>query len=131
MKSLKNQEKKSYFSYIKHGLIILGIGSISWFLIVENKQNNESKNKEYLEVINEYHKNIDSLYKENSKLLVAQSKIQEKLDNIYINQEKLNIKHESEIKIIYNASADEHAKWLCSKVDSLKRNTDLYNNNIK
>ena len=45
MKSLKNQEKKSYFSYIKHGLIILTIGSISWFLIVENKENNESKNK--------------------------------------------------------------------------------------
>ena len=74
---------------------------------------------------------MDSLYKENTLLIVKQEEIQGKLEDLYVKQKDLSKKHESEIKVIYNASADEHAKWLCSKVDSLKRNSNLYDNNIK
>lgn len=131
MKNSKNQERKLYFSYIKHGIIIILAISLVIFLFSLSKNVDQSKKLEHEKVIKEYVKKMDSLYNENLALQVKQEEIQKNLEKIYSEQKVLSNKHESEIKVIYNASADEHAKWFCSKVDSLERNSELYNNSIK
>lgn len=131
MKSSKNQEKKLYFSYIKHGIIIILAISLVIFLFSISKNVDQGKKLEHEKVIKEYVKKMDSLYNENLALQVKQEEIQKSLEKIYSEQKVLSNKHEFEIKVIYNASADEHAKWFCSKVDSLERNSELYNSSIK
>lgn len=117
MKNLKTLIKESYFKpelNIIATIIVILVVTFMWQLLKSEKENNEI---DKLKIIKDYQKQIqvkDSLYK------IKESTFVYRIDSLETIKNKIIIKYDEKIKAINSASANDHAKWLESKVDSLQ-----------
>ncbi len=126
MMSSKNPDKKLYFKVILY-TVISAVFALWIFIMFECRSyilDNVEKERIATKAI--YDAKIDSLTDARQELIFQQIVLQNRIDSLKEEKNKVIIKYDNKIKSIYSASAYEHAEWLEStikqsaEVDSLK-----------
>lgn len=117
MKNLIERMKRLYsrpgFNIIIILLVVLSM-TFMWQLLHSEK---EGDNIDKIKIIKEYTeklRNKDNFYKEREKNYLL------KIDSLNNVKNKIIITYKDEVKTINSASANDHAKWLRSKLDSIQ-----------
>lgn len=120
MKSLKNLAKKLNFKTIFY-IVLFSIVCVGFIILGDVINDNEIKyNSEREEIINKYElliKEKDSL---NTVLSLKQKDLESKIDSFETRKNNVIIKYDEKIKIIYDASATEHAEWMGAIITKLR-----------
>ena len=120
MKSLKNLAKKLNFKIIFH-IVLFSIVCVGFIILGDVINDNEIEyNSEREKIINKYElliKEKDSL---NTVLSLKQKDLESKIDSFETRKNNVIIKYDEKIKIIYDASATEHAEWMGAIITKLR-----------
>ena len=120
MKSLKNLAKKLNFKTIFY-IVLFSIVCVGFIILGDVINDNEIKyNTEREEIINKYElliKEKDSL---NTVLSLKQKDLESKIDSFETRKNNVIIKYDEKIKIIYDASAVNHAEWMGTIIAKLR-----------
>lgn len=125
MKNLKNPWKRLYSRVILHGGVIVLILVVAIIMLQTNKVRENRINAEHDKIMDICTYKIDSISKENELIREKQKLIELRIDSIDAEQSIIDAKKDEKIKYIYSATADSHAKWLVTTIDSLKANPKL------
>ena len=120
MKSLKNLAKKLNFKTIFY-IVLFSIVCVGFIILGDVINDNEIEyNSEREKIINKYElliKEKDSL---NTVLSLKQKDLESKLDSFETRKNNVIIKYDEKIKIIYDASAVNHAEWMGTIIAKLR-----------
>ena len=120
MKSLKNLAKKLNFKTIFY-IVLFSIVCVGFIILGDVINDNEIEyNSEREKIINKYElliKEKDSL---NTVLSLKQKDLESKIDSFETRKNNVIIKYDEKIKIIYDASATEHAEWMGAIITKLR-----------
>lgn len=72
-------------------------------------------------LIDSYEKKMIEKEKENIKLKETNDMLSEKIDSLKKIKQQITLKYDTKIDSIFDASADEHARWLKSTIKGLSR----------
>ena len=120
MKSLKNLAKKLNFKTIFY-IVLFSIVCVGFIILGDVINDNEIEyNSEREKIINKYElliKEKDSL---NTVLSLKQKDLESKIDSFETRKNNVIIKYDEKIKIIYDASAVNHAEWMGTIIAKLR-----------
>ena len=120
MKSLKNLVKKLNFKTIFH-VVLFSIVCVGFIILGDVINDNEIiNNSEREQIINRYESIIKEKDSLNSILVIQQKDLESKLDSFETRKNNVIIKYDEKIKIIYDASATEHAEWMGAIITKLR-----------
>ena len=120
MKSLKNLVKKLNFKTIFH-VVLFSIVCVGFIILGDVINDNEIRNNsEREQIINRYESIIKEKYSLNSILVIQQKDLESKLDSFETRKNNVIIKYDEKIKIIYDASAADHAEWMGTIIAKLR-----------
>ena len=120
MKSLKNLVKKLNFKTIFH-LVLFSIVCVGFIILGDVINDNEIRNNsEREQIINRYESIIKEKDSLNAILVIQQKDLESKLDSFEARKNNVIIKYDEKIKIIYDASAVNHAEWMGTIIAKLR-----------
>ena len=120
MKSLKNLVKKLNFRTIFH-VVLFSIVCVGFIILGDVINDNEIRNNsEREQIINRYESIIKEKDSLNAILVIQQKDLESKLDSFETRKNNVIIKYDEKIKIIYDASAAEHAEWMGTIIAKLR-----------
>ena len=120
MKSLKNLVKKLNFKTIFH-VVLFSIVCVGFIILGDVINDNEIRNNsEREQIINRYESIIKEKDRLNSILVIQQKDLESKLDSFETRKNNVIIKYDEKIKIIYDASAADHAEWMGTIIAKLR-----------
>ncbi len=120
MKSLKNLVKKLNFKTIFH-VVLFSIVCVGFIILGDVINDNEIRNNsEREQIINRYESIIKEKDSLNSILVIQQKDLESKLDSFETRKNNVIIKYDEKIKIIYDASAADHAEWMGTIIAKLR-----------
>lgn len=121
--NLKNLGKRSYFKLVWHIFLvcIIVFGFIGMIQLLDVKETEYKADREL--VIQKYELKIKEKDSLNHELQIKQYELRRQVDSLENKKEQIVIEYGKKIKVIYDASAIEHAQWMESiiaKLDSMK-----------
>lgn len=121
--NLKNLGKRSYFKLVWHIFLvcIIVFGFIGMIQLLDVKETEYKADREL--VIQKYELKIKEKDSLNHELQIKQYELRRQVDSLENKKEQIVIEYGKKIKVIYDASATEHAQWMESiiaKLDSMK-----------
>lgn len=120
MKSLKNLAKKLNFKTIFH-IVLFSIVCVGFIILGDVINDNEIEyNSEREKIINKYELIIREKDSLNTVLSLKQKDLESKIDSFETRKNNVIIKYDEKIKIIYDASATEHAVWMGAIITKLR-----------
>lgn len=85
----------------------------------------KKENHDHSVLLEQYHNKLDSVLQINIRLERRQLVILENLDSLYNLKQNLTNEENEVITSIYSANANDHGRWFCTKLDSLKEHSIL------
>lgn len=120
MKSLKNLVKKLNFRTIFH-IVLFSIVCVGFIILGDVINDNEIRNNsEREQIIKRYESIIKEKDSLNAILVIQQKDLESKLDSFETRKNNVIIKYDEKIKIIYDASAADHAEWMGTIIAKLR-----------
>lgn len=120
MKSLKNLAKKLNFKTIFY-IVLFSIVCVGFIILGDVINDNEIEyNSEREKIINKYELIIREKDSLNTVLSLKQKDLESKIDSFETRKNNVIIKYDEKIKIIYDASATEHAEWMGAIITKLR-----------
>ena len=120
MKSLKNLVKKLNFRTIFY-VVLFSIVCVGFIILGDVINDNEIRNNsEREQIINRYESIIKEKDSLNTILVIQQKDLESKLDSFETRKNNVIIKYDEKIKIIYDASAVNHAEWMSTIIAKLR-----------
>ena len=120
MKSLKNLAKKLNFKTIFY-IVLFSIVCVGFIILGDVINDNEIEyNSEREKIINKYELIIREKDSLNTILSLKQKDLESKIDSFETRKNNVIIKYDEKIKIIYDASATEHAEWMGAIITKLR-----------
>lgn len=120
MKSLKNLAKKLNFKTIFY-IVLFSIVCVGFIILGDVINDNEIEyNSEREKIINKYELIIREKDSLNTVLSLKQKDLESKIDSFETRKNNVIIKYDGKIKIIYDASATEHAEWMGAIITKLR-----------
>ena len=120
MKSLKNLAKKLNFKTIFY-IVLFSIVCVGFIILGDVINDNEIEyNSEREKIINKYELIIREKDSLNTVLSFKQKDLESKIDSFETRKNNVIIKYDEKIKIIYDASATEHAEWMGAIITKLR-----------
>lgn len=120
MKSLKNLAKKLNFKTIFY-IVLFSIVCVGFIILGNVINDNEIEyNSEREKIINKYELIIREKDSLNTVLSLKQKDLESKIDSFETRKNNVIIKYDEKIKIIYDASATEHAEWMGAIITKLR-----------
>ena len=120
MKSLKNLVKKLNFRTIFY-VVLFSIVCVGFIILGDVINDNEIRyNSEREQIINRYESIIKEKDSLNAILVIQQKDLESKLDSFEARKNNVIIKYDEKIKIIYDASAVNHAEWMGTIIAKLR-----------
>lgn len=120
MKSLKNLAKKLNFKTIFY-IVLFSIVCVGFIILGDVINDNEIEyNSEREKIINKYELIIREKDSLNTVLSLKQKDLESKIDSFETRKNNVIIKYDEKIKIIYDASATEHAEWIGAIITKLR-----------
>ena len=120
MKSLKNLAKKLNFKTIFY-IVLFSIVCVGFIILGNVINDNEIEyNSEREKIINKYELIIREKDSLNTVLSFKQKDLESKIDSFETRKNNVIIKYDEKIKIIYDASATEHAEWMGAIITKLR-----------
>ena len=120
MKSLKNLAKKLNFKTIFY-IVLFSIVCVGFIILGNVINDNEIEyNSEREKIINKYELIIREKDSLNIVLSLKQKDLESKIDSFETRKNNVIIKYDEKIKIIYDASATEHAEWMGAIITKLR-----------
>lgn len=124
MMNLKSLEKKLYFKVLLHlgVLLLIGFTFVIIFNVMDTRTN--EYNTQRTNIIKTYDVKIKNLDSINGSLKSKQSFLENKIDSLQTEKNKIRDGYDKKIKNIYDASAIDHAVWMDSvlkKLDNIKK----------
>ena len=120
MKSLKNLAKKLNFKTIFY-IVLFSIVCVGFIILGDVINDNEIEyNSEREKIINKYELLIREKDSLNTVLSLKQKDLESKIDSFETRKNNVIIKYDEKIKIIYDASATEHAEWMGAIITKLR-----------
>lgn len=120
MKSLKNLAKKLNFKTIFY-IVLFSIVCVGFIILGDVINDNEIEyNSEREKIINKYELIIREKDSLNTALSLKQKDLESKIDSFETRKNNVIIKYDEKIKIIYDASATEHAEWMGAIITKLR-----------
>ena len=120
MKSLKNLAKKLNFKTIFY-IVLFSIVCVGFIILGNVINDNEIEyNSEREKIINKYELIIREKDSLNTVLSLKQKDLESKIDSFETRKNNVIIKYDGKIKIIYDASATEHAEWMGAIITKLR-----------
>lgn len=120
MKSLKNLAKKLNFKTIFY-IVLFSIVCVGFIILGDVINDNEIEyNSEREKIINKYELIIREKDSLNTVLSLKQKDLESKIDSFETKKNNVIIKYDEKIKIIYDASATEHAEWIGAIITKLR-----------
>ena len=120
MKSLKNLAKKLNFKTIFY-IVLFSIVCVGFIILGNVINDNEIEyNSEREKIINKYELLIREKDSLNTVLSLKQKDLESKIDSFETRKNNVIIKYDEKIKIIYDASATEHAEWMGAIITKLR-----------
>ena len=120
MKSLKNLAKKLNFKTIFY-IVLFSIVCVGFIILGNVINDNEIEyNSEREKIINKYELIIREKDSLNTVLSLKQKDLESKIDSFETRKNNVIIKKKKKIKIIYDASATEHAEWMGAIITKLR-----------
>ena len=120
MKSLKNLAKKLNFKTIFY-IVLFSIVCVGFIILGNVINDNEIEyNSEREKIINKYELIIREKDSLNTVLSLKQKDLESKIDSFETRKNNVIIKYDEKIKIIYDASAADHAEWMGTIIAKLR-----------
>lgn len=127
MRNLTNLGKRLLFSIGPYVVIIVCVILVAYFGITGARKQAEAEELKYIKyrleqdsILNEYKTQLDSMQLANFLLEQELLGMDDKIDSITVEQDKLNKEYEDEINSIRNAPISDHADWFYAKLDSIR-----------
>lgn len=128
MNELLSRVKALFMKILPHLIIIVLVGSISWFIINRSIHQAEDEaikyeqyKKEQDDRLKKYQQALDSLQTANFVLERDLMELEGKLDSITKKQHVINEVYQEDLDVINHATLPEHAIWFYSKLDSIRQ----------